>query len=104
MLFLGKTTHVPARRASEFFERLLIGEPTMRLSALAFGATLAAAVATIPSRGRAQSAQDCSVLMKSGIYDRFNSLSTESHYSLVKDFFRNNQFSSRQQASSKAVE
>src|SRR5215212_9152012 len=58
------------------------------------------AALTRPALG--QRAEDCAVLMKSGIYDKFKSLTTESQYRLIKEFFKNNQFSSRQQAQSAA--
>src|SRR5687767_10755654 len=53
---------------------------------------------------RAQSAQDCSALMKFGIYDKFRTFTTESHYRQVREFFENNTFSSKQQAEQKAGE
>lgn len=52
----------------------------------------------------AQSAQDCSTLMKFGVYDKFRTFTTESHYQQVREFFENNTFSSRQAAEQKAGE
>jgi hypothetical protein len=51
---------------------------------------------------RAQSATDCSNLLKFGVYDKFRTFTTESHFQQVKEFFENNTFSSRQQAAQKA--
>ncbi|HEY9402000.1 MAG TPA: hypothetical protein VIQ24_04865 [Pyrinomonadaceae bacterium] len=53
---------------------------------------------------RAQNATDCANLLKFGIYDKFRTFTTESHYKQVKEFFENNTFSSRQQAEQKAGE
>lgn len=53
---------------------------------------------------RAQSATDCANLLKFGVYDKFRTFTTESHYTQVKEFFENNTFSSRQQAEQKAGE
>lgn len=46
----------------------------------------------------------CANLMKFGIYDKYRSFTTETHYKQVREFFKNNQFSSSQQAQSKAGE
>jgi hypothetical protein len=51
-----------------------------------------------------QSATDCASLMKFGVYDKYRTFTTESHYKQIKEFFENNQFSSRQQAQAKATE
>lgn len=53
---------------------------------------------------QAQSAADCANLMKFGVYDKFKTFSTETHYKQIKEFFENNTFSSSQQAESKAGE
>lgn len=53
---------------------------------------------------RAQSATDCSNLLKFGVYDKFRTFTTESHFKQVREFFENNTFSSRQQAEQKAGE
>lgn len=52
----------------------------------------------------AQTATDCATLMKFGVYDKFRTFTTESHYQQVREFFENNTFSSRQQAEQKAGE
>lgn len=52
----------------------------------------------------AQTATDCANLMKFGVYDKFRTFTTESHYQQVREFFENNTFSSRQQAEQKAGE
>jgi len=52
----------------------------------------------------AQTAADCANLMKFGVYDKFRTFTTESHYQQVREFFENNTFSSRQQAEQKAGE
>jgi len=53
---------------------------------------------------RAQSAADCANLLKFGVYDKFRTFTTESHFRQVREFFENNTFSSRQQAEQKAGE
>jgi len=52
----------------------------------------------------AQTASDCAALMKFGVYDKYRTFTTETHYKQIRKFFENNQFSSRQQAQSKAAE
>lgn len=51
----------------------------------------------------AQNAQDCSALMRFGIYDKFQTLTAESRYRQIRDFLASDQFSTRQQAESKAA-
>ncbi|HKR22021.1 MAG TPA: hypothetical protein VJS17_05460 [Pyrinomonadaceae bacterium] len=63
-----------------------------------------ALLALLPATSFAQSAADCSSLMKFGIYDKYRAFTTESHYKQIKEFFENNTFSSRQQAETKAGE
>jgi hypothetical protein len=65
-------------------------------------AVILLAMAASPTFG--QSATDCSSLMKFGIYDKYRTFTTESHYLQVREFFKNYQFSSRQQAQTKAGE
>lgn len=50
----------------------------------------------------AQTAQDCAALMQYGIYDRYRTFTTESQYRLIQSFFKEYQFSSRQDAEAKA--
>jgi hypothetical protein len=57
---------------------------------------------TIAASAYAQTAADCANLMKFGIYDKFRTFATESHYRQVQEFFQNNSFHSRQEAESKA--
>jgi hypothetical protein len=42
--------------------------------------------------------------MKFGVYDKFKTFTTESHYQQIREFFENNTFSSRQQAEQRAGE
>lgn len=53
---------------------------------------------------QAQSAADCANLMKFGIYDKFRTFNTESHYKQIREFFENNSFRTRQEAQAKATE
>jgi hypothetical protein len=57
---------------------------------------------TFAAASYAQTAADCANLMKFGIYDKFRTFTTESHYRQVQEFFSNNTFHSRQEAESKA--
>ena len=52
----------------------------------------------------AQDAQQCSKLLSFGIYDKYQTMSYESQYQLIKKFFKSNEFSSSQAASSKAAQ
>jgi len=61
-------------------------------------------LAALAATSYAQSATDCANLMKFGVYDRFRTFTTESHYKQVKEFFENNTFSSKQESESKAAE
>lgn len=58
----------------------------------------------IPVTTLAQSAKDCSNLMQFGIYDRFRTFTSESHFTQVRKFFESNAFHSRQEAQSKGAE
>lgn len=73
----------------------------MKLTRFIYG-VLVVAFVVVP--GYAQSASDCASLMKFGVYDRYRTFTTETHYKQIKKFFENNTFSSRQQAESKAGE
>lgn len=42
--------------------------------------------------------------MKFGVYDKYRTFTTESHYKQIKEFFENNTYSSRQQAQSKTTD
>src|SRR5690349_21498057 len=46
----------------------------------------------------------CAELMKFGIYDKYKTLTSEAQYTLIKSFFKNNQFQSRRAAESKAAD
>jgi hypothetical protein len=50
----------------------------------------------------AQTPQDCSALMQFGIYDRYRTFTTQSQFRLIQNFFKQYQFSSRQEAEAKA--
>ena len=39
-----------------------------------------------------QSATDCASLMKFGVYDKYRTFTTESHYKQIKEFFENNRW------------
>jgi hypothetical protein len=75
----------------------------MKLTARVFMGVLSLlAFAVVPAQG--QNAADCANFMKFGIYDKFRTFTTESHYKQVRKFFENNSFHSRQEAQSKADE
>jgi hypothetical protein len=57
-----------------------------------------------PVTAVAQNAADCANLMKFGIYDRFRTLTSESQYKQVRNFFETNSFHSRQEAQAKGTE
>jgi uncharacterized secreted protein with C-terminal beta-propeller domain len=67
-------------------------------------ALIAVAVSLLVQSVQAQSAQDCAALMKFGIYDKFRTFTTETHYLQIREFFENNTFSSKQQAQQKALD
>jgi len=83
-------TAIPTQRSSVF--------PQHRFLA-AFLAALAVA-----AHAHAQSASDCASLMKFGVYDKYRTFSSESHFRQVQEFFKSNQFSTTADAESKAGE
>ncbi len=62
---------------------------------------LAACVA--PTLCVAQNAADCASLMHFGIYDKYKTFATETEYKQIQNFFSSYQFSTRQEAESKAA-
>lgn len=48
--------------------------------------------------------QNCTEFMKFGVYDKYRTFTSELQYKQIKDFFKNYQFSTKQQAQAKATE
>lgn len=51
----------------------------------------------------AQNTKDCGALMSFGIYDKYQTFTSELQYQQIKEFFKNNNFSSRSAAESTAL-
>jgi hypothetical protein len=96
IVYLGKVKNGTNSAKEEEF--------TMKAARLICLALAPIVIAILSQSVHAQNAQDCAGLMKFGVYDKFRTFNTESHYQQVREFFENNTFTSKQQAEQKAGE
>jgi hypothetical protein len=74
----------------------------MKKSSLWCRILLALLLSGLPASAYAQTAEDCTRLMQYGIYDRYRTFTTANEFRLIQSFFKEYQFSSRQEAETKA--